>query len=112
MSYRCDRCDKVRYGSELARVAEIRNVTYNRYFLRFNKSERKKTEQYGASFKGVECVKTEKLCEVCYDKYKDSSPSVSKDYKTVNFIETKPNRKNVTNKYNENIDIDILEKYN
>jgi hypothetical protein len=86
MSYRCDNCDKVHYGSELARESEIRNVNYNQSFLRFDRKENKKVPTYNQTFKGFECVKVDKLCEECYKKLSDVPPRISKEVKDVQFI--------------------------
>ncbi len=86
MSYRCDRCDTVRAGSELKRVDEVREVTYTRNSLRFDRKTRKKTPMRDTSFYGTEVVAYEKLCEKCYDEFKDVPPRTNPKPKTVQFV--------------------------
>ena len=86
MSYRCDICNEIRVGKELTRLAEIRNVNYDRSFLRFDRRERKKVSAYDTTFKGSECVVEERLCEKCYELTEGREPRVSKNVKTVKFI--------------------------
>ena len=86
MSYRCDKCNKERVGSELKHIAEVRDVTYVRSFLRFDRKERKQVAKYDTSFKGVEIVTEERLCDECHEIFKDSSPKISNTPKTVNFV--------------------------
>ena len=92
MSYRCDKCNCVRYGKELTRSDEIRNVTYNRMFKSFNRKERKEVSIFNEAFKGTEIVKQERLCEKCFEEVKDLPPKTSIKDKTVEFFVKKPKR--------------------
>jgi len=93
MSYRCDKCNAVRYGNQLNRVSEIRNVNYNRGFNRFNRREKIEEFMFDLSFTGTEYVSVEKLCDSCYDKFGDNPPRISNDVKDVSFIGVKHKKK-------------------
>lgn len=86
MSYRCVRCNKIKTGGSLTRVAEIRNVNYDRFILRFDKRERRKLEKFDKGFTGIEYVREEKLCDSCYEEYKDKPPIVDNKLKKVDFV--------------------------
>jgi len=85
MSYKCDKCDKVRYGNELNHIAEVRDVTYNRVFERFDRRENKKVTHLDATFNGTEIVKEETLCEECFEKVKDNPPKHT-NRKAISFV--------------------------
>ena len=86
MSYKCMKCGTVRHGSELKKVTEIRDVDYNRVFLRFDRREKKNIENYDTTFYGTEIVTEQKLCDECYELVKDVIPRVNRKPKSVNFV--------------------------
>lgn len=110
MSYRCDVCSSVRNGGELKLVAEVRNVNYDRSFMRFDRRDKKKVAKYDTTFKGSEIVEEERLCETCYEERKDYSPKVNRVLKTVKFIGTRIARKDDSKSGDGNIDISGLKE--
>lgn len=106
MSYICDRCSAVRYGSELKREDEVREVTYTRNTLRFDRNTKIKIPIMDTNFYGKEVVSYEKLCEKCYDEFKDVPPRISTKPKTVQFVGTKKKfvKSTETSQDDENLD--------
>jgi hypothetical protein len=86
MSYKCDKCEKVRKGSEMKHVSEVRNVTYNKNFVRFDRRDRKSVTYTDSSSNGTEIVVEQRLCEKCHDVLKDNPAKVSAETKYVDFI--------------------------
>jgi hypothetical protein len=86
MSYRCDNCDAIRNGEELTRISELRNVNYNRVFNRKNRRDKTVEVVLDSTYQGTEFVKIDKLCESCYDKWRDIPAKVSNQTKEVNFF--------------------------
>ena len=107
MSYICDRCKKVRNGSELKREDEVREVTYTRSTVKFNAKTRTKIPTIDSSFYGKEVVAYEKLCESCYEDFKDVPPRISTKPKTVQFVGTKRKFVNSTETSQENENLDF-----
>jgi len=105
MSYRCDNCSKIREGSELKRIAEVREVTYNRSFLRFDRREKKKIAKFTGSFTGTECVKEERLCEKCYNDLKDNPPKIVNRSKRVDFVGQEKRREDKRSDNDKGIDL-------
>jgi len=85
MSYKCDNCKEIRYGTELKHVAEIRNVVYTRVFERFDRRQNKVVSNYDASFNGTEIVKEKRLCEKCHKEIENTTP-INKTTKDVTFV--------------------------
>lgn len=101
MSYHCDICDKVRYGKELKVPYKVRNVTYEKCFVKHNR-ETNKTKMFVKSTSiGREHAEEHKLCEECYEANKDSEP-IAETSKTVKFIETRQRQKRVFNRKETN----------
>jgi hypothetical protein len=88
MSYRCDNCNGVHKGKELKRVAEAREVTYNKNFIKFNRRDNKKITQFDEAFTGTEYVREDKLCSGCFENTSDIPPVIT-EHKIVNFVGTK-----------------------
>ena len=86
MSYKCDRCNKVRHGFELEIISEIRNVCYNRVYMRFDRKERKNVEVYDGTFRGTEIANIDRVCGDCYEAGRGDIIKVSPGEKNVKFI--------------------------
>lgn len=86
MSYKCDNCSAIRNGKELVRVDEIRNVNYNRVFNRKNRRDKSVDVLVDSVYTGTEYVKLSRLCEKCYDAFKDIPTKVSNNVKEVKFF--------------------------
>lgn len=76
MSYRCENCNAVHFGSQLKIVKEIRNVNYNNHYLKGSVPNSNRTPTYLDTTSGTEIVKEEKYCEKCYDNLKDREPKI------------------------------------
>jgi len=85
MSYRCDSCNEVRYGSELKIVTAARNVKYSHYFSKFDKVEKKTRYIFDKSFTGWEIINEGRFCPSCYEELKDKPPEIQ-DTKDVKFL--------------------------
>ena len=102
MSYKCDRCNTVRMGSELKYISKIRNVVYNKVFVKYDKRQNKEIIINDTPYYGIESVTEEKLCENCYAKVKDTEPIVVGKTKYVDFVGIKKKVElNSLNEYNE-----------
>ena len=106
MSYRCDKCNAVRMGAELKYIAEVRDVIYNRVFVRFDRKLNKEITRNDCSFNGVEIVTEERLCDNCYEQFKDNPPKVGNKPKYVDFVGEKRRPKYSSDKQdNEELDL-------
>lgn len=106
MSYKCDKCNEICFHSELKKVTTVRDISYNKNILRFNRDTKKKEPIFNGSFSGWEIVKESRFCKECYDKVKDNPPTVQ-NQKNVDFIFTpRIIKENTTNKKKRNDECD------
>lgn len=110
MSYHCDKCNKVKTGTELKRVDIVREVTYNRNFLKFDRKTRISRPVSDASFSGTEIVSIERLCEECYEEFKDVPPRKTTKPKEVKFVGTRSRSTSFKDDREGNLDIKGLKK--
>ena len=85
MSYRCQECNAVHHGKELRALREVRNVTYRRHTLRFDRESKKQKQIFREASNGFETVKEHRLCEECYGKISNEKP-IANESKKVNFV--------------------------
>ena len=98
MSYRCDNCGALRVGKELKRTSEIRNVEYDRMFIRVDRKTKKTVEKVDSVYNGTEIVEEQRLCGVCWEELKDVEPKVEKEQKIVKFVGSKKRYKPESNR--------------
>jgi len=86
MSYKCDKCNTVRYGSELKITSDVRKVNYIKSIPQFDRKENRMSSRYDSTYTGTENVRELKLCEGCFEIFKDNTPRLSKQEKDVHFV--------------------------
>jgi hypothetical protein len=77
--------------------------------MRFNRRENKKEYIYDKTFRGSECVDSERLCASCYEDLKDVPPLVGKNVKVVRFVGEKRKKpyKRPDRDKNDKTDLDL-----